>query len=467
MTPIVLVDGIEFAAAAAGLFYLLWGWRRTSLSFEVKFFLGAILLFKFYHGFSNVLQWGGITLALDEWEDLLEVLVPGFWAVTLIFYGISRSEQEAKESEKSLRVIYDSIKDMIVASEFSHEKVPGRIVDANDTVLEKLGYTREELLDLEVDQLEVPERAAAGRGFRARTLAEKGQVIFETALRRKGEAPAMEVEVNAHLVEVGGRLINLSVIRDVTDRKKTEAILRQAKEDLERQNEELRSLDRMKDALISDISHELKTPVAKHAMQMEVLRNLLGRHDVIHKVEDVIGIIEEGIRRQQSVIRNILLMSRLEAGGREFSRERVRLGELLQRITDEYVHAIAAYGIRLETEFAPFEVKTDEEMVWHVFSNVISNAIKYRSREHPWIRIAMDSRNGRGWVTVTDNGVGLTEEERERAFDRFYQASPAVEGIGLGLHISRMILEKTGGSIELESEGRDRGTTIQISFPLA
>jgi PAS domain S-box-containing protein len=466
VSAVFLLDAVELLAALAGLTFLIIGWRKA-LPLEVKLFIAVILLFKVYHGFSNVMQWGGVTLVFDRWEDYLEILIPGFYAVLVILYGKSLSEREAREREERLRIVYDSIRDMIFAFEYSHERGPGRIVDANKAFLNKLGYTRDELLLLDEKVLEDVTKSTASIDERVRALKEEGQITFETMLVGKREGRRIEVEVISHLVEIEGRLINLSAIRDITERKRTEQILLQAKEDLERQNEELLKLDRMKDALISDISHELKTPVAKHVMQMEILRNVLGRHNVVAKVEDVLGVMEEGIRRQQSVIRNILMMSRLEAGGREHRSAEVHLDKLLRQVADEWMHAIAAFGIELETDLRTAVVLGDEEMLWHVFSNIIGNAIKYRADAVPKMSVLVEAREGGARVTVRDNGVGLTAEEREKAFDRFYQASPSTEGIGLGLNISQMILERFGGDIDLHSGGRGKGTTVTLSFPLA
>jgi PAS domain S-box-containing protein len=462
---LVILDAVELLCALAGLAFIAISWRRT-LHFDVRLFIAAVLIFKVYHGFSNVMQWGGISLAFDVWEDYLELLVPGIYATLIIFFGLAESERRANEREERLRIVYDSIKDMVFAFEFSSDDKPGRIIDANAAFLQKLGYSREELLRLPVQTLEDVSRATASIEERNRSLKERGQIIFETVIVGKGGERRIEVEVNSHLTEIDGQLVNLNALRDITERKRTEQVLSEAKEDLERQNEELLKLDRMKDALISDISHELKTPVAKHVMQMEILRNLLGKYDVVAKVEDVLGIMESGIRRQQSVIRNILMMSRLEEGGREFRHTEVRLDKVLEETMEDWIHAIAAFGIRLESDLSETVVLGDEEMFWHVFSNIIGNAIKYRAKEDPKIVVNLEVRNGSAEVRIEDNGLGLSAKDQERVFDRFYQASPTAEGIGLGLSISQIVLKKFDGHIALYSEGLGKGTRVEVSLPL-
>ena len=89
--------------------------------------------------------------------------------------------------------------------------------------------------------------------------------------------------------------------------------LRIAYRELEHQNQELQKLDEMKDALIRDVTHEFKTPVAKHAMQLELLRARLGEH-CLGNVEQIVQVMERSVRRQQQVLRNLLDLSRLESG---------------------------------------------------------------------------------------------------------------------------------------------------------
>ena len=183
-----------------------------------------------------------------------------------------------------------------------------------------------------------------------------------------------------------------------------EESLRRSKQELEVQNEELKKLDVLKDALVRDISHELKTPVAKHLMQLEILADILDRKDVFSSVKDVLQVMELGIRRQQAAIGNILLMSRLEKGGRGLNVEPFRLDVLLEEVANDYLHAIATYGIKLEMKGHPVVLASDRELLWHVFGNIVDNAIKYRRSDDPRLRIDVVENSGKARVKITDNG---------------------------------------------------------------
>ncbi len=263
-----------------------------------------------------------------------------------------------------------------------------------------------------------------------------------------------------------GSTLILAVTRDITDRKKVEEELREAKRDVEMQNLELKKLDQMKDSLLRDVSHELKTPVAKHSMQMEILNPLFESLQMSEKEAAAFQVMRESIRRQESVIRNLLDLARLESGGRVYDRREVSLESIFSRIKSDYQYALEVHDVEFDVDLPPLSVVGDSEMLWHVFSNIMNNAIKYRREDEPLkITIRAAPQDGEVQVRVSDNGIGLDEPERKKLFTRFYQVSPSSEGSGVGLAISKRIVEDQGGEIWIESEGLGRGVTVNVSLP--
>jgi signal transduction histidine kinase len=230
------------------------------------------------------------------------------------------------------------------------------------------------------------------------------------------------MEYEARLA-VSGEDEVLAVVRDATERKRAVEELKSAKENLERQYEELKKLDLMKDGLIRDVSHELKTPVAKNAMQLEILKPIIVKHSLTEEEAKALIVMEESIRRQEDVIRNLLDLSRLEEGGRPYRREPVRLDSLLKGIKDEYRHVTDRYGVDLIVDMPPLPIQSD-------------------------------------------GGIGLKEDEIVRAFDRFYQSTPSSGGSGVGLAICRMIAEGLGGEVNIASEGKGRGAVASVTLPV-
>jgi PAS domain S-box-containing protein len=258
------------------------------------------------------------------------------------------------------------------------------------------------------------------------------------------------------------------VYTDITEIKRIEQDLRIAKEDLEQRNVELKKLDRMKDGLIRDVSHELKTPVAKHLMQMEVLRPLLSSDRLTEAERNSFTVMEESIRRQESVIRNLLDLARLESGERVYHKREVSLKELFDRVRKDYQYACEAYGAQFDVDIPAITVVTDEEMLWHVFSNLVNNAMKFRRRDIPAkIAVSAGIEGGEVVLRVADNGTGILPGERERVFEHFFQRTPSSEGSGVGLAICRRIIRDLGGRIWMESDGKDRGTTASVALPFA
>jgi signal transduction histidine kinase len=237
-------------------------------------------------------------------------------------------------------------------------------------------------------------------------------------------------------------------------------------EELERQNEELKTLAAMKDGLLMDVSHELKTPVAKQLMQLEILKPIVEKHHLAPREKKAIQVMEKNLSRQQMLIRNLLDLAQLEAGGRKYGREEVRLDRLLAQVQEDYQYAIEEYGINFRIDVGSVTLISDGKMLWHVFSNLVNNAIKFRRRDIvPSIVLSSSRADNEVRVRVTDNGLGLREEEREKVFSRFHQGTASSEGSGVGLAIVRMIIEKLGGRIWLESPGPGEGTSAVISLP--
>lgn len=250
--------------------------------------------------------------------------------------------------------------------------------------------------------------------------------------------------------------------------RRSEADLADAKRLLEKQNSDLMQLDRIKDGLMRDVSHELKTPIAKHAIQLELIRSIAARHRLAGEFEKPLAIMENAILRQGHTVRNILELSRLQEGGRTYRREPVRLDHLLEKVIDDYRPIIEEAGGAVRADLPPATVRGDEEMLWHVFSNLINNAVKFRRRGSPGeVRLAIVENDREVLVEISDDGIGLTPLEKGRVFEKFYQAAASIEGCGLGLAICKDIVESHGGRIWLESRGKDQGATASVVFPRA
>ncbi len=370
-----------------------------------------------------------------------------------------KAETSLRESQERFQALFNYSADAIFLHDFQ-----ARILDANQTACDRYGYSREELSRRSVTDIDA-ETNAPLVATRMEQLGRTGSTIFETEHRTK-DGRTFPVEVNANLMQWEDRPVILATCRDISWRKEAERRLQRAMADLERQNEELKKLDVMKDGLIRDVTHELKTPVAKYAMQLELLKDFLDKRGLAAPSAGILDVMEESLRRQEQVISNILNLARLQKGGRPYRREEVALDELLERVIDDYAPVIEAHGVTVTRSLEPVTVASDREMLWHVFSNIVNNAIKFRRADaRPGVTVSIALEEAHVDVRIADNGIGMTPGERERVFEGFYQASASFEGSGVGLTIAKKIVEDLGGAIRLESPGKNLGVTVLVSLP--
>jgi PAS domain S-box-containing protein len=369
-----------------------------------------------------------------------------------------------EESEGKLKNLFSSIRDVIIVAD--NDRV---VIDANQPALrDKFGYETEDIVGRKTSVLYAHETSfrEAGREIFDSKQERVGKMLEVDFKKKNGDIFPAELSALKLIGDDGRSIGNIGVIRDITERKKSEDLLKEAKKSLEKQNEELRKIDQMKEGLLHAVSHELKTPVAKYAMQLEILKPIVEKHELSGAEREALAVMEKSLRRQEGVIKNLLDLARLEGGSRKFRREPLRVDELIRKVREDYQDLLLRHGGEMTVTMPPMTIHSDGEMLWHLFSNLISNAIKFRKSETP-LRISVDAETGDGKVTVrvADTGVGFTEEERGQAFERFYQSTPSNEGSGVGLAICRIIADGLGGEISINSEGKDRGTVVNITLP--
>lgn len=214
-----------------------------------------------------------------------------------------------------------------------------------------------------------------------------------------------------------------------------------------------RQADELKSTFVSVISHELKTPLALIKGYVSTLRREDARWDRAI-VKESLAVIEDETDRLAELVENLLDASRLQANSLAIKRSDVLLPDLARR-TAERMQTQTSQHI-IVTDFPPdFPViLADENRMNQVLTNLISNAIKYSSGGQ--IKITGQVRPDFVIVCVTDEGAGIAQSDIPHVFDRFYRSSDAArttKGVGLGLYLTRAIIEAHGGKIWVDSEG--------------
>ncbi len=243
-------------------------------------------------------------------------------------------------------------------------------------------------------------------------------------------------------------------------------------EELKTQNLELEKLNDLKSEFLKNASHELKTPLISIKGFSNLLQLLY--NDVLDKkAVSMLKEIEQSCSRLEKIIKNLIVSSRLESSKVEFNTSKENLSSLIKHSIME-LQTLAK--LRNQTINAKLDdqviTKLNKEQILEVFANLISNAIKYTPKNGE-INILTEIRGKNVVISIVDNGIGFTQDEKEKIFKEFgkivrdeQNLDLEIEGTGLGLYISKKIISLHGGEIWMESEGKNKGTTFFISLPI-
>ena len=228
-------------------------------------------------------------------------------------------------------------------------------------------------------------------------------------------------------------------------------------------------LAQLKSAFVSNVSHELKTPVAAIRMFAETLE--AGRLKDPAKASEYHRVIHRESLRLTRLIDNILDFARMEAGRRQYQFQIRDAAEIVEETVHACEYQISDAGFELLFEAGPGlpPVRIDPAAIGHAVSNLLDNAMKY-SADVRHIEIRVEHRDSFVAIEVADRGIGIPPAEHEKIFEKFYRVSTGLvhnsKGSGLGLALCKSIVEAHGGHIELRSEP-GQGSTFTILLPAA
>lgn len=343
-----------------------------------------------------------------------------------------------------LDALLDSAADGILILRADHT-----IERANTALLHMLGIDEASVTGVKHDeiirwasppQLPTLEQAEAG-GW---PLTPHAQLYVEGDLNRSQEVRPLPVGITYAPLLVDGVLANIiATIRDITR-------FRQAEE--------------MKSTFISVVSHELKTPVALIKGYVSTLRREDATWDT-EIVHDSLAVIEEEADRLTQMIENLLDATRLQAGGIQIKRSDLALDQLAQRVAKKMQTQTTAHQITIDFPSDFPVILADESRIMQVITNLVGNAIKYSPGGE--IRLSGQVRADVVILCVSDEGPGIAPDDIPHIFDRFYRAPKMArntKGAGLGLYLTRAIVEAHGGQIWVDSDGT-KGAKICFSLP--
>jgi PAS domain S-box-containing protein len=377
---------------------------------------------------------------------------------------ISASQEAAeqlKSTETAYRTIFNSVNDAI----FVHDTDTGLILDVNERSCELFGYQRYELIGMTHSDISSQQNGSdSAEGFRRLGLAVAGEPQqFEWEGRRK-DGTIVPIEVSLRRAEINGRSRVLAVVRDISDRKHNEELLREALKKAE-------IATRSKSEFLANMSHEVRTPL-NGIMGMAQLLKSTGMNE---EQTEYLKLLDESARHLLSLINDILDISRIEAGRMKIEKTPFSLGEIVEQSLHMHRQNADNKGITLACKFDDVpedHLIGDPLRLKQVILNMVGNAVKFTDKGGVTVHLSQKT-DPAGTVllhlAVEDTGIGIAPDVMEKLFAPFTQGDSSTTrlygGSGLGLAICRRLADLMGGRVWGEST-QGKGSVFHLELPL-
>jgi PAS domain S-box-containing protein len=360
------------------------------------------------------------------------------------------TEAALRESERNFRGFFES-----AAIGAVQTNMKGRFVRVNDRFCDLTGYSREELLGMSPFDLDHPDDIAADRA-RVAKFTGNGNNVYQAEKRYiRKDGRTIWVQVAAQLLrdDTGKPVQSAAIAFDITERKRFEEALQQA--------------DRMKDEFLSMLAHELRNPLAPLSSSVELLKQR-GQDD-----ERILDVMDRQVNHLSRLVGDLLDIARMTKDKLELRKERVGLAPILDAAIEASRTELEAHRQELVIALQPGldpHLDADPVRLTQVFTNLLLNAAKFTDGPGT-VRMTVTEEGGSLRVSVADHGIGMTREDLERLFEKFYQSphhkGRAKAGLGIGLALARRLVEMHGGTITAMSAGLGHGSQFVVRLPIA
>jgi two-component system CheB/CheR fusion protein len=374
--------------------------------------------------------------------------------------GRTRAEAALRESEQRHRLILESIKEYAIVM----LDKGGHFATWSPGAERLIGHSATEAVGMHWADIFTPEDKAAGLPEKQMRLARERHSTSEErwCIRKDGSRFWCSGVVSAVTDREGSLLGYVKVLRDNTERKRVEEDLLEAKRIAEDANE-------AKDQFLANVSHELRTPLSAMLLWANMLESD-GNTDLAH-LREGLNAIKRSAEAQKELIEDLLDTSRISAGKLRLELRDIELISAIHTAVEAIQPTARAKSLAVQVTLDPNVgvVRADPHRLQQVVWNLLSNAVKFTPAGGR-ITLQMVRRGDEVEIAVADTGKGINEDFLPHVFDRFGQAESsqagATGGLGLGLTISKQLVELHHGTLAAQSAGAGRGSTFTIRLPL-
>lgn len=360
---------------------------------------------------------------------------------------------EDDRSEEYFRSLLENAPDAMVIAD-----AEGRISLVNAQAERMFGYSRMELLGKRIEML-LPARLRERHVAHRASFAKQPEVRpmgrgFELRARRK-DGSEFPVEISLSPMRQGSDEFVWSVIRDVTERKKMELDIIEARRDAERAN-------KANSAFLAAASHDLRQPV----QALHLLTGALRRTVTDARAIEMIDSQQHSLTAMTNLLNSLLDISRLDAGKVTPEIEDFPMQRLIDRLSAEFGRQAQHKGLEFRSSGCPEVIRSDPNMLAEIIQNLVSNAIRYT--ESGSVTLQCRRNNGNCSLSVVDTGIGIEDDQLDAIFREFHQVkkrSSANEGFGLGLAIVRRMADLLDHRVTVSSEA-GAGSTFTVTVPV-
>jgi len=360
-----------------------------------------------------------------------------------------------RESQSRLAITLRSIGDAVIATDEQ-----GIITMSNPVAETLTGWPEKEAVGKPLEQVFriVNEETRAEVESPVTKVLREGGIVglanHTVLIHRENRETAIE-DSGAPILDGGGQTTGVVLVfRDATDERAAKKALQDA--------------DRRKDEFLATLAHELRNPLAPIRQAASTAAHPSATHE---QIAWSLGVIQRQVAHMARLLDDLLDVSRITRGRLEVRRERVALKAIVDNAVEIAQPRINAgkHDLTVELPPEPIELDVDALRISQVLGNLLTNAAKY-TQSGGRVRLVAERVNGEALVHVIDNGIGLEANDLPKIFDMFTQGAPAPDrpnaGLGIGLALSKALVELHGGSIEAKSAGSGKGSEFTVRLAL-